>query len=153
MSIITRQAYEIVYTGQDERLQPLYPKVVSSKSNADAEARRLKFSDRYQVSDMDIHVIAVKQGFVKDSFTRRFAASMKEQVRTNEVASGLVILGAFIILIAVLVSGIISLLGADGGIGAELVLGFGIVPVALGLFGWLLGAVLDVEPRQDIPLR
>lgn len=152
MSIFTRQAYEIVYTGQDKSLQTRYPKVVSSKSTADAEVRYLKSNELFQVSTTDIHVVAIKRSFARQVPARHYLAAFKEQVLTNHAAQGIIALGLLIIVASVSVSGLVSLLGGEAGQGAELTIS-GCIPVAFGLFGLLYGTVANAKPRQDITVR
>lgn len=154
MSILTRQAYEIVYTGQDKSLQARFPKVVSSKSTADAEVRYLKSNDLFQVSAKDIHVIAIKRSFARQApalrdLTLRYLAAFKEQVLNNYAAQGVIALGLLIIFASVSVSGVVFLLGGDAGESTELTFSGGIA-VAFGLFGLFYGAAMNTEPRQDM---
>lgn len=157
MSITTRQAYEIVYTGQDQSLQARYPKVVSSKSTADAEVRYLKSNELFQVSATDIHVIAIKQSRAHKTpaprdLARRYVAAFKEQVLTNHAAQGIIALGLLISLGTLSVSSIISLLGGEAMQGAELIIS-GEISIAFGLFGLFYGAAMKVKSPQGTPVR
>ena len=157
MSILNRQAYEIVYTGQDKSLQARFPKVVSSKSTAEAEVRYLKSNDLFQVSAKDIHVIAIKRSFALKApaprdLALRYLAAFKEQLINNEAAHGIIALGLLISFGTLSISGLVFLLGGEAGQGAELILSGGI-SVAFGLFGLFYGAAMNMEPRQDISVR
>lgn len=157
MSGITRQAYEIVYTGQDQSLQARYPKVVSSKSTADAEVRYLKSNELFQVSATDIHVIAIKRSRVRQApalrdFARRYVAAFKDQVLNNKVAQGIIALGLLISLGTVSVSVLVSLFGVEAMQGSELIIS-GEISIAFGLFGLFYGAAMKVKSPQTTPVR
>jgi hypothetical protein len=82
--------------------------------------------------------------------TTRFWRSLKDALKTNDVAGGLFIMGAFIQIITLIMGGVALLAGSSiTGDGLGYVFGIPAVFLAPALFGFLGGASIEMEPPVE----
>ena len=154
----TRVEYRMKYTGQDEYLAEKIAKHLArnpqvSFSKKEAEKKRWRFSwfldNTASWDDLDIYQTV---GYYShETFLFRYWTAFKEQVRTNEVVSGLLFLFGLTWVIALAVSGFMVLTGEESQIHSSIWWSL-LVPAGLIAWGWGVGSLMFMEPTEDVRL-
>lgn len=154
----TRIEYRMKYTGQDKQLAEKIAEHLArnpqvSFSRKEAEKKRWRFSwflDNTATWD-DLDIYQTVGYYSHETFLSRYWTAFKEQVRENEIVSGLLFLFGLTWVIALAVSGFMVFSGAETQIDSSIWWSL-LVPAGLISLGWGVGSLISMQPTRDVRL-
>lgn len=156
--IRTRIEYRLRYVGPYEHLAEKAekhfarnPQVSFSKKASKKSLHRFAWFFDDSASWEDFEIYQTVGYYSHETFLSRYWTAFKEQVRTNEVVAGILFLFGLTWVIALAVSGIMVLTGAESQIDSSIWWSL-LIPAGFIALGWGVGSLMFMEPTEDVRL-